>query len=70
MFANPVSAEKVAVKILAKQKEQGQNYLRNRDEDVKNSNVGNVGAKADETGNHEEDPFLNAINKLPEMLDQ
>lgn len=70
MFTNPVSAEKVAVKILAKQKEQGQSYLRNRDEDVKNSNVGSVEAEADETGNRDEDPFLNAINKLPEMLDQ
>lgn len=68
MFTNPVAAEKVAVKILAKQKEQGTNYLNNRDNDVKDGNVGGVGASAGEAGGEAEDPFQAAIDKLPDLL--
>jgi hypothetical protein len=64
MFANPVSAEKVAVKILAKQREQGQEYLANRDADVRNGNVGGVASAAGVTGREEKDPFDAAIDKL------
>lgn len=68
MFANPVTAEKVAVKILAKQKEQGAAYLNRRKNDVKDGNVGNVGASAKEAGGETEDPFRAAIDKLPDLL--
>ena len=68
MFTNPVAAEKVAVKILAKQKEQGTNYLNNRDNDVEDGNVGGVGASAGEAGGEAEDPFQAAIDKLPDLL--
>lgn len=68
MFTNPVAAEKVAVKILAKQKEQGTNYLNNRDNDVEDGNVGGVGASAGEAGGEAEDPFKAAIDKLPDLL--
>lgn len=64
MFANPVSAEKVAVKILAKQREQGQEYLADRDADVRNGNVGGVASAAGVTGREEKDPFDAAIDKL------
>ena len=68
MFENPVAAEKVAVKILAKQKEQGAAYLNSRENDVKDGNVGNVGASAKEAGGEPEDPFRAAIDKLPDLL--
>ncbi len=68
MFTNPVAAEKVAVKILAKQKEQGTNYLNNRDNDVRDGNIGRVGASAGEAGREADDPFQAAIDKLPDLL--
>ena len=68
MFTNPVSAEKVAVKILAKQKEQGQSYLRNRDEDVKNSNVGSL-LMAFKNGSSSRFPVSSAsASTLPTLL--
>lgn len=43
MFDEPVAVEKVAMDIIAKQKEMGTNYLNNRELDIQNSNVNNVG---------------------------
>lgn len=64
MFENPITAEAVAVKIIAQQKQQGGAYLTNRKEDAENSGVNKVGAAAAVTGAEEEDPFNAAIDKL------
>ena len=46
MFENPLAAEQVAVKIIAKQKEQGNQYLADREADAANDHVNEVGAGA------------------------
>lgn len=42
--------------------------MNNRDNDVKDGNVGGVGASAGEAGGEAEDPFQAAIDKLPDLL--
>lgn len=64
MFEHPVSAAEVALKIVNEQKKQGGNYLTNRDADVKDSNAGNVGVAAKQTGQETENPYDAAIDKL------
>lgn len=60
MFDEPVAVEKVAMDIIAKQKEMGINYLNNRDNDIKNSNVNNVGTgQVGETGAKKDDEVRN-----------
>ena len=56
MFEHPVSAAEVALKIVNEQKKQGGTYLANRDADVTDSNAGNVGAAAKQTGQETENP--------------
>ena len=63
---NPTAtAESVAVQIVARQKQQSGAFLKDRDKDVKDSNVGEVGAEApqgkDDAG--ELDAFLDLIFK-------
>ncbi len=66
MFTNPATIEAVAVKILAEQKKQGGAYLANREADVTDSGVAQVGASASEKGNETEDPYNDnaAIDRL------
>lgn len=64
MFEHPVSAAEVALKIINEQKKQGGTYLANRDADVTDSNAGNVGAAAKQTGQETENPYDAAIDKL------
>ena len=64
MFEHPVSAAEVALKIVHEQKKQGGTYLANRDADVTDSNAGNVGAAAKQTGQETENPYDAAIDKL------
>lgn len=64
MFEHPVSAAEVALKIVNEQKKQGGTYLANRDADVIDSNAGNVGAAAKQTGQETENPYDAAIDKL------
>ena len=64
MFGHPVSAAEVALKIVNEQKKQGGTYLANRDADVTDSNAGNVGAAAKQTGQETENPYDAAIDKL------
>ena len=64
MFEHPVSASEVALKIVNEQKKQGGTYLANRDADVTDSNAGNVGAAAKQTGQETENPYDAAIDKL------
>lgn len=42
-YQEPVAAEQVAMKIITKQKEMGVTYLNNREDDVENGNLGNLG---------------------------
>ena len=64
MFEHPVSAAEVALKIVNEQKKQGGTYLANREADVTDSNAGNVGAAAKQTGQETEKPYDAAIDKL------
>ena len=64
MFEYPVSAAEVALKIVNEQKKQGGTYLANRDADVTDSNAGNVGTAAKQTGQETENPYDAAIDKL------
>lgn len=64
MFEHPVSAAEVALKIVNEQKKQGGTYLANRDADVTDSNAGNVGAAAKQTGQETKNPYDAAIDKL------
>lgn len=63
-FVNPISAGDMALKIVMEQKKQGGTYLANREEDVNDSHVADVGASASERGNETEDPFNAAIDRL------
>ncbi len=63
-FENPISAGELALKIVMEQKKQGGVYLQDRDEDVKNSHVSDVGASASEKGSESADPFNEAIDRL------
>ena len=66
IYTNPIAAEQVAMKIVSKQKELSKNYIANRDEDVNNSNVNNVGAVSNSAlgGDSNVDAFEAAINKV------
>lgn len=64
MFEHPVSAAEVALKIVNEQKKQCGTYLANRDADVTDSNAGNVGTAAKQTGQETENPYDAAIDKL------
>lgn len=64
MFEHPVSAAEVALKIVNEQKKQGGTYLANREADVTDSNAGNVGTAAKQTGQETENPYDAAIDKL------
>lgn len=64
MFQNPVTAEAVAVKIIAEQKKQGGKYLEDRRTDAENSGANGVGTAAQIDGREGEDPFNAAIDRL------
>lgn len=63
-FVNPVSAGEMALQIVMEQKKQGGTYLQNREEDVTDSHVSDVGAGASEKGSEGKDPFNEAIDRL------
>jgi len=63
-FENPISAGEMALKIVMEQKKQGGTYLQNREADVNDSHVSDVGASASEKGNETKDPFNEAIDCL------
>ena len=67
-FETPISAAEVAVNIVAQQKKQGANYLKDVEDDVKNSGANDVAPGAREGGAEEkENPYDAAIDKvLPE----
>lgn len=64
MFQNPITAEAVAVKIIAEQKKQGGKYLEDRKKDAENSGANGVGTAAQADGREGEDPFNAAIDRL------
>lgn len=64
MFDNPVSAEKVAVLIINKQKQIGGKYIDNRNKDVEASGVNNVGVSANEYGGEETNVYDTILDKL------
>ena len=64
MFQNPVTAEAVAVKIIAEQKKQGGKYLEDRRTDAENSGANGVGTAAQADGREGEDPYNAAIDRL------
>lgn len=63
-FENPISAGEMALKIVMEQKKQGGLYLQDRETDVKDSHVSDVGASASEKGSEAKDPFNEAIDRL------
>ena len=63
-FVNPISAGEMALQIVMEQKKQGGAYLQNREEDVTDSHVSDVGAGASEKGSEGKDPFNEAIDRL------
>lgn len=63
-FEHPVSAETMALKIIAEQKKQGGSYIENRNKDAENSGANGVTGAAGETGKDAADPFAAAIDKL------
>lgn len=63
-FENPISAEAMALKIIAEQKKQGGAYLANRNADAESSGANGVQGAAGETGADEVNPFDAAIDKL------
>jgi hypothetical protein len=67
-FEAPVAAAEVAMSIVAEQKKQGENYLKNVGEDVNNSGAKSVEASGHEGGtNDKTNPYDAVIDKvLPE----
>lgn len=65
-FKNPIDASEVAMKIVAEQKKQGENYIASRTEDVENSKIDNVGNGTSESalGENGSNPYDEAIDKL------
>ena len=63
-FVNPISAGEMALQIVMEQKKQGGAYLQNREEDVTDSHVSDVGTGASEKGGEGKDPFNEAIDRL------
>lgn len=63
-FENPISAEAMALKIIAEQKKQGGAYLANRNADAESSGANGVQGAAGETGADKVNPFDAAIDKL------
>lgn len=63
-FENPISAEAMALKIIAEQKKQGGAYLANRNADAESSGANSVQGAAGETGADKVNPFDAAIDKL------
>lgn len=63
-FENPISAEAMALKIVAEQKKQGGAYLANRNADAESSGANGVQGAAGETGADKVNPFDTAIDKL------
>ena len=63
-FVNPISAGDMALKIVMEQKKQGGMYLQDREKDVNDSHVADVGASASEKGSEAKDPFNEAIDRL------
>lgn len=63
-FEHPISAGEMALKIVMEQKKQGGTYLENREKDINDSHVSDVGANVSEKGNEAKDPFNEAIDRL------
>lgn len=63
-FESPVDSGVVAAQIIAKQKEQGKNYIANVSEDVESSGMSDVEASASETSADETNPYDAAIDSL------
>lgn len=64
MFKNPISAEAAAVKIINEQKKLGGAYLTDREKDVEDGAVNEVGASASERGTGKENPFDKIIDAV------
>lgn len=63
-FENPISAEAMALKIIAEQKKAGGAYLENRNADANNSGANGVQGAAGEKGSDKADLYNAAIDKL------
>lgn len=65
-YEEPVSAEAFAMQIVAAQKQKGQTFLNNREEDITDSGVKDVTATSNKghDGKAEEDPYGNIIDKM------
>lgn len=63
-FEAPVNSGEVAVQIIAKQREQGKNYLADISADVSDSGMEEVITTPSETGTSETNPYDAAIDKL------
>lgn len=64
MFKNPISAEAVAVKIINEQKKLGGTYLRDREKDVEDGAVNEIGASASEKGTGKENQYDKIIDAV------
>jgi ATP-dependent protease ClpP protease subunit len=64
-FENPAAAADVAMSIVAEQKKQGKNYLDDLDDDITNSNIGEVAAGGQEgLSDAGENPYMAAIDDV------
>ncbi|MCM1165670.1 MAG: Clp protease ClpP [Ruminococcus sp.] len=63
-FESPVGSGEVAMQIIAKQREQGKNYLAGVSADVNDSGMKDVKSAAGDTGANETNPFDAAIDRL------
>ena len=63
-FEAPVNSGEVAMQIIAKQREQGKNYLAGTSADVSDSGMEEVRTAPSETGTSETNPFDAAIDRL------
>ena len=63
-FESPVDSGELAKQIIAKQKEQGKNYIADVAEDVEKSGMDKVETNADETPANETNPYDAAIDNL------
>ena len=65
-FENPISAQELAVKIIAEQNKAGGTYIQNRQQDAQNSGANSVSGVTpeDNADGDGKDPFNAAIDKL------
>lgn len=63
-YKDPITAEQTAMKIIAEQRKQGEQYIKNRNEDATESGANGVSGAASENGAESVNPFDAAIEQL------